>query len=78
MLKTEIKFRNGKPFVSVGGKLHAPVAYTTYFEERGNFAEFINCGFRMFFINISFLYLTLLEKDQFLKQLFSRNWLFLK
>ena len=54
MLKTEIKFRNGKPFVSVNSTLHAPVAYTTYFEERGNFAEFINCGFRMFFINISF------------------------
>ena len=33
MLKTKIEFRNGKPFVSVNGTLHAPVAYTTYFEE---------------------------------------------
>ena len=54
MLKTEIKFQNGKPMLSVNGKLHPPVAYTSYFEERGEFSDFIKAGYRIFFVNVSF------------------------
>ena len=54
MLKSHIEFKNNKPFISVKGELHAPVAYTTYFEECGEFSDFINCGYKMFFVNVSF------------------------
>lgn len=54
MLKTRIEFCNGKPFISVDGELYPPLAYTTYFEECGTFSEFIKCGYKMFFINVSF------------------------
>ena len=33
-----IEFKNEKPYISVGGDLHYPLAYTTYFEERGGVA----------------------------------------
>ena len=54
MLKTHIEYKNGKPFISVNGKLHYPLAYTTYFEECGRFSNFIKHDYKMFFINISF------------------------
>lgn len=54
MIKSHIEFINGKPFVSVNGELHYPLAYTTYFEECGEFQDFINSGYRMFFVNVSF------------------------
>ena len=54
MLKTHIEYKNGKPFISVNGKLHYPLAYTTYFEECGRFLDFIKHNYKMFFINISF------------------------
>ena len=54
MLRTHIEFKNGKPFVSVNGELHYPFAYTTYFEECGSFEKFIENGYKMFFINLSF------------------------
>ena len=54
MLKTHIEYENGKPFISVNGKLHYPLAYTTYFEECGKFSDFIKANYKMFFINISF------------------------
>ncbi len=54
MLKSHIEFKNGKPFISINGKLHAPVAYTTYFEECGEFSDFIKSGYKMFFVNASF------------------------
>lgn len=54
MLKTRIEFCNGKPFISVDGKVYPPLAYTTYFEECGTFSDFIKFGYRMFFINVSF------------------------
>ncbi len=49
-----IEFKNGKPYISVEGDLHYPLAYTTYFEECGEFSDFIKCGYKMFFVNISF------------------------
>ncbi len=54
MIESHIEFINGKPFISVNGELHYPLAYTTYFEECGEFQDFINSGYRMFFVNISF------------------------
>ncbi len=53
MIKSCVEFRNGKPFINIDGELHSPLAYTTYFEECGDFSDFIKAGYRMFFINIS-------------------------
>lgn len=54
MLRTCIEYKNSKPFINVNGELHYPAAYTTYFEECGDFSGFIEKGYRMFFINVSF------------------------
>lgn len=54
MIKSHIEFKNEKPFIYINGQLHAPLAYTTYFEECGEFSDFTKSGYRMFFINISF------------------------
>ncbi len=51
---SNIEFANGKPFICVDGKMHYPIAYTTYFEECGEFSDFIRNDYKMFFINISF------------------------
>lgn len=49
-----IEIKNGKPYISIDGALHYPLAYTTYFEECGEFSDFIKAGYKMFFINVSF------------------------
>ncbi|MBE6783730.1 MAG: hypothetical protein E7536_06930 [Ruminococcaceae bacterium] len=54
MLKTSVEWKNSKPYISVDGNLYPPMAYTTYFEECGDFSGFIKAGYRMFFINVSF------------------------
>lgn len=54
MLKSHIEFENGKPFISVNGELHSPLAYTTYFDECGEFSDFIKAGYKIFFVNVSF------------------------
>ena len=51
---SSVEFKNGKPFISIDGVLHYPLAYTTYFEECGEFSDFIIAGYKMFFINVSF------------------------
>lgn len=51
---SKIEFKNGKPLVSVNGELHSPLAYTTYFEECGEYSDFIKSGYKMFFVNVSF------------------------
>lgn len=65
MLKTHIEYKNGKPFISVNGKLHYPLAYTTYFEECGRFSDFIKHDYKMFFINISFTDLAISTTSNF-------------
>ena len=40
--------------ISIDGELRSPVAYTTYFDECGEWSDFINSGHRIFFVNISF------------------------
>lgn len=54
MNKSEIRLYNGKPLVFVNGEPHYPIAYTTYFDECGEFSDFIKNGYKMFFVNISF------------------------
>ena len=40
MHKSSIAFKNNIPYISIDGELHAPFAYTAYFEERGEYADF--------------------------------------
>ena len=54
MIKSHIEFKNGKPLISINGELHSPLAYTTYFDECGEYSDFIKSGYRMFFVNVSF------------------------
>ena len=54
MLKSKIEFKKGKPVISINGKTHYPLAYTTYFEECAEYSDFIGSGYRMFFVNVSF------------------------
>ena len=53
-MKSRIEFKNEKPYINIDGKLHSPLAYTTYFDECGEFSDFIKNGYRMFFVNVSF------------------------
>ena len=53
-MHSSIEFKNGKPYISIDGARHYPLAYTTYFEECGEFSGFINAGYKMFFVNTSF------------------------
>lgn len=53
-MKSHIEFRNGKPFISVDGELYSASAYTSYFEECAEYGDFIENGYKMFFINVSF------------------------
>ncbi len=54
MLKSKIQTENGKPMINIDGKLFAPLAYTAYFDECGEWEDFIKSGYRMFFVNVSF------------------------
>ncbi len=54
MLKSHIEFCKNRPFVAINGELYYPLAYTTYFEECAEYADFIKSGYRMFFVNVSF------------------------
>ncbi len=54
ILKSEIKFLNDRPMIIINGKPHSPLAYTTYFDECGEWSDFIKSGYRMFFVNVSF------------------------
>ena len=54
MLNSKIQFVNNKPLINVDGTLYPPLAYTTYFEECGQWKDFIDAGYKMFFVNVSF------------------------
>ncbi len=54
MHKSSIVSCNNKPYISIDGELHSPFAYTAYFEEKGEYADFSEKGCRMFFVNVSF------------------------
>lgn len=53
-MKTKIQFINGKPLINADESLHSPLAYTAYFDECGEWEDFIKCGYKMFFVNVSF------------------------
>lgn len=54
MLKSKIEFKNGSPLININGEPFTPLAYTTYFDECGEWSDFINAGYKMFFVNVSF------------------------
>lgn len=54
MLKSKITFVNDRPFIEIDSNLHLPLAYTTYFDECGEWSDFIKSGYKIFFVNISF------------------------
>ena len=54
MLKSKIKVINGAPYLYINDELTPAMAYTTYFEERSCYEDFIKAGYRIFFINVSF------------------------
>ncbi len=54
MLKSLIKTHSGKPTLFIEGKPVPTMAYTTYFEERACYGDFIRAGYRIFFVNVSF------------------------
>ena len=53
-MKSYVEFKNGRPCICIDGEFFAPLAYTTYFEEKGEYSDFIKSGYRMFFVNVSF------------------------
>lgn len=54
MPKSSIEFRNSRPYIRIGSSLNTAMAYTTYFEELGEYSDFIAAGYRIYFINVSF------------------------
>ena len=54
MLKSRIEIKNGIPCLYVDDNPTTAMAYTTYFEERSRFEDFIRAGYRIFFVNVSF------------------------
>ena len=54
MLKSCIKTENGKPRLYINGELTTATAYTAYFVERACYGDFVNAGYRIFFVNVSF------------------------
>lgn len=60
-----IKINNNLPYLYVDGNLCYPMAYTTYFEECGDFEGFIDKGYRMFFVNVSFTTLAINNANGF-------------
>ena len=54
MHKSEIRQIKNTPTLFIDGVPTTAMAYTTYFEERSNCADFVNIGYRLFFVNASF------------------------
>ena len=54
MLTSCIKNEGKKPRLYIDGKLTPAMAYTTYFEERSCYKDFVEMGYRIFFVNLSF------------------------
>ena len=65
MLKSKIEIKNGKPCLFIDGNPTTAMAYTTYFPERNHYRDFIDAGYRIFFINISFTTLPINSKTLF-------------
>lgn len=53
MLTSEIRTEGGAPRLYVDGKPATAIAYTTYFEERSAYLDFLKAGYRIFFVNVA-------------------------
>ena len=53
MLTSLIRLRAGSPVLYIDGQPTAAMAYTTYFEERNRYEDFVAAGYRIFFVNAS-------------------------
>ena len=53
-MRTFIETTGGKPLINIDGKAVAPLAYTTYFDECAEYADFSRNGYKMYFVNVSF------------------------
>ena len=54
MLTSRLQMQNKKPLLLIEDKPVAAMAYTTYFEERSRYEDFLDKGYRIFFVNASF------------------------
>ena len=53
MLSSRVVRANGRTELMIDGNLLPATAYTTYFEERSRYEDFIAAGYRIFFVNVS-------------------------
>ena len=53
-MKSAVCMQNGYPILKIDGKPTTAMAYTTYFEERNRYEDFVAAGYRIFFVNVSF------------------------
>ena len=65
MLKSRIELKNGMPCLYVDGQPTTAMAYTTYFPERNRYQDFIDAGYRIFFMNVSFTTLPINPDTEF-------------
>lgn len=54
MLKSSVRLEGRKPVLCVEGIPTPAMAYTTYFEERSRYLDFLQAGYRIFFVNATF------------------------
>ena len=54
MLESKVVLQNGIPCLEIDGKIVSAMAYTTYFEERSAYLDFIKAGYKIFFVNLTF------------------------
>ena len=65
MLKSKIEIKNGNPCLYVDDQPTSAMAHTTYFPERNRYRDFIDAGYRIFFMNISFTTLPINPDTEF-------------
>ncbi|MBQ8849112.1 MAG: hypothetical protein IJ011_02115 [Clostridia bacterium] len=65
MLKSKIEIKNGNPCLYVDSQPTTAMAYTTYFPERNCYQDFIDSGYRIFFMNVSFTTLPINPDTEF-------------
>ena len=53
MLTSEIRNNGGAPRLVIDGEITTAIAYTTYFEERSAYLDFLKAGYRIFFVNVA-------------------------
>ncbi|MBQ2272511.1 MAG: hypothetical protein II337_03515 [Clostridia bacterium] len=54
MLVSEVRLNRERPTLWIDHRPVAAMAYTTYFEERSRYEDFLDAGYRIFFVNASF------------------------